>query len=63
MAKRRAGTRPAELRSYLKRYPGTESMELLITDIPGVFRCKRFRAMEFGKIFSDGFVSLAEQFS
>ena len=55
MAKRRAGPTPAELRSHLKRYPGTESMELLIVDLPGVHRCKRVRGDEFGKIFTDGF--------
>ena len=55
MAKRKAGSMPAELRSYLKRHPGTDSMELLITDLPGVFRCKRIRGKEFGKVFSDGF--------
>jgi len=55
MAKRSAATKPAELRSYLKRYPGTDSMELLITDVPGVHRCKRIRGNEFGKIFTDGF--------
>ena len=55
MAKRGAVTKPAELRSYLKRFPGTDSMELLITDLPGVFRCKRIRGKEFDKVFADGF--------
>ena len=55
MVKRKAGSMPAELRSYLKRHPGTDAMELLITDVPGVFRCKRIRGQEFSKVFSDGF--------
>jgi glutamine synthetase len=55
MAKRNAATQPAELRSYLKRHPGVNAMELLITDLPGVFRCKRIRGKEFDKTFSDGF--------
>lgn len=44
-----------KLRSYLQRYPGTNSMELLIADLPGVLRCKRIRGNEFGKVFTDGF--------
>ena len=55
MAKRKVESKPVELRSYLKRHPGTDSMELLITDLPGVFRCKRIRGRDFDKIFSDGF--------
>ena len=55
MAKRKAATRPAELRAYLKRHPGVNAMELLITDLPGVFRCKRIRGKEFDKVFTDGF--------
>lgn len=55
MAKKKAGTRPAELQKYLKRHPGTDTIELLITDLPGVFRSKRIRSNEFDKVFSDGF--------
>ena len=55
MAKRKAETMPAELRSFMKRYPGTDSMELLIADLPGVLRGKRIRGSEFAKVFRDGF--------
>lgn len=55
MAKRKAETKPTELRSYLRRHPGTDAMELLITDVTGVFRGKRIRGNEFSKVFSDGF--------
>ncbi len=55
MAKRKAKTKPTELRSYLRRHPGTDAMELLITDVTGVFRGKRIRGNEFSKVFSDGF--------
>jgi len=55
MAKRKTETKPSELRSFLKRHPDTDAMELLIADVGGVFRCKRIRSNEFGKVFSDGF--------
>ena len=55
MAKAKVGKGPAELRPYLKRHPGTDAMELLITDVTGVFRGKRIRGNEFSKVFSDGF--------
>lgn len=46
---------PAELGTYLKRHPGTETIELLVVDAPGVLRSKRIRSDEFAKIFRDGF--------
>jgi glutamine synthetase len=46
---------PAELRSFMEQYPGTDSMELLIADLPGVLRGKRIRASEFAKVFREGF--------
>jgi glutamine synthetase len=55
MAKKKAVSVPAELRSYMKRYPDTDAMELLIPDMPGVLRGKRIRGEEFEKIFTDGF--------
>ena len=55
MAQQKLQKLPAELRSFLKRYPGTDSMELLIVDLPGVFRGKRIRGKEFAKVFSNGF--------
>ena len=44
-----------ELRRFMKKHPGTEVMELLIADLPGVLRGKRIRQKEFAKTFSDGF--------
>ncbi|MEE8344647.1 MAG: glutamine synthetase family protein [Woeseiaceae bacterium] len=55
MAKRKAETMPAEPRTFMKRYPGTDSMELLIADLSGVLRGKRIRGSEFAKVFRDGF--------
>ncbi len=55
MAKRKADSQPAELRSYLKRNPDTDAMELLIADLHGIHRSKRIRGREFGKTFTDGF--------
>ena len=46
---------PAELRAFLKRYPGTDVMELLVADLAGVLRGKRIRANEFEDVFRDGF--------
>ena len=46
---------PVELRSFMERYPSTDSMELLIADLPGVLRGKRIRASEFAKVFREGF--------
>lgn len=54
MAKVR-GNRTAELRAFLKRYPGTDVMELLVADLAGVLRGKRVRGAEFADIFRDGF--------
>lgn len=55
MTKRKAAPRKRELEQFLRQYPGTDVMELLIPDIAGVLRCKRARAHEFEKIFKDGF--------
>jgi glutamine synthetase len=51
----KAETMSVELRSFMKRYPGTDSMELLIADLSGVLRGKRIRGSEFAKVFRDGF--------
>lgn len=45
----------AELKSFQKRNPGAQNMELLIADLAGVLRGKRIRPEEFKKVFSDGF--------
>ncbi|MDH3440271.1 MAG: glutamine synthetase family protein [Gammaproteobacteria bacterium] len=45
----------AELSRFLRKYPKTEVMELLVADLPGVLRGKRIRKREFPKVFGDGF--------
>jgi glutamine synthetase len=55
MARRKSGVLEAELRSFLKKYPKTHELEVLIADVPGVLRGKRVRRHEFARIFSDGF--------
>src|SRR5690606_23215552 len=52
---RRSVTRNPELRAFLKNFPDTDVMELLITDLSGVQRSKRIRGSEFEKTFSNGF--------
>jgi glutamine synthetase len=56
MTKRKAAPRIPELERFLRKYPGTDVMELLVPDLAGVLRCKRVRAHEFNKVFSDGFM-------
>jgi glutamine synthetase len=55
MAKKKTSISNAELRSFLRKYPDTGVMELLIADLPGVLRGKRIRRHEFEKTLSDGF--------
>ena len=55
MTKRKAEPHHPELERFLRKYPGTDVMELLVPDLAGVLRCKRVRAHEFNKVFSDGF--------
>lgn len=45
----------AELRTFLRKFPHTSMMEILIADVTGVMRGKRIRPTEFEKIFADGF--------
>jgi len=53
----RAKTDPlqTELERFLRKYPATEVMELLIADLPGVLRGKRIRRRDFEKTFKEGF--------
>ncbi|MEX0709109.1 MAG: glutamine synthetase family protein [Woeseia sp.] len=44
-----------ELREFLKRFPDTRTIELLVPDLPGVLRGKRIRPAEFEKTWRDGF--------
>jgi len=55
MATRQISKLNAELNRFLKKYPETDVMELLIADLPGVLRCKRIRRKEFSKTFKNGF--------
>lgn len=55
MANKRASKLNAELNKFLRKYPGTDVMELLIADLPGVLRGKRIRRKEFAKTFQNGF--------
>lgn len=55
MGKTKPSSAIAELRAFLKKYPDTEVIELLIADVQGVLRGKRIRRNEFQKIFKDGF--------
>lgn len=45
---------PEELEKYLAKYPGTESIEILIADQNGYLRGKRLNTSAFEKIFKDG---------
>jgi len=55
MGNRNSGSAITELRTFLKKNPDTEVMELLIADLQGVLRGKRIRRKEFEKTFVDGF--------
>jgi glutamine synthetase len=55
MARRGSDARNPELRAFLKKFPGTDVMELLIADLSGVHRSKRIRGSEFDKTFAEGF--------
>lgn len=48
-------TRLAELEAFLRRYPDTDVLELLVADLAGVLRGKRVRRDEFEHVFRDGF--------
>ena len=43
------------LRKFLRKFPDTGDMEILIPDLLGVLRGKKIQRNEFEKIFSDGF--------
>jgi len=55
MAGKQISKPDAELKNFLRTYPNTGVMELLIADLPGVLRGKRIRKNEFAKTFKDGF--------
>jgi len=55
MPRKKVDPLQAELDRFLRKYPKTEEMELLIPDLPGILRGKRIRRREFSKTFKDGF--------
>ncbi|NNC77162.1 MAG: glutamine synthetase [Woeseiaceae bacterium] len=44
-----------ELNRFLKKYPDTQSMELLVPDMHGILKGKRIRRQDFDKVYKDGF--------
>jgi glutamine synthetase len=54
MAAKKAPSLSRELASFLKNYPDTGTMELLIPDMHGILRGKRIRKPDFGKVCADG---------
>jgi len=55
MKRRKFSSATSELTAFLKRFPDTDVMELLIPDAAGVLRGKRIRRDEFSSIFRKGF--------
>lgn len=55
MARDNKNTLSAELRSLLKRFPDTVTMELLVPDILGILRGKRIRRSSFEKACTEPF--------
>lgn len=55
MTSTKPGLPKAEMKNFLKRYPDTESIELLVPDIHGVLKGKRIRKHDFQKVAEDGF--------
>ncbi|MDX1403118.1 MAG: glutamine synthetase family protein [Woeseiaceae bacterium] len=55
MARAKTESAIAGLRKFLKSYPGTEKMEVLVADVSGILRGKQIRRNEFEKVFKDGF--------
>jgi len=55
MKKKKSSDPTTELTAFLKRFPDTDVMELLVPDAAGVLRGKRIRRNEFASIFSKGF--------
>ena len=55
MPRRKSTAAETELRRFIRKYPDTDAMELLIPDLAGVLRGKRIRANDFAKVWKDGF--------
>ena len=55
MSRQKKPTRVAELNRFLREYPDTGVMELLVADLTGILRGKRIRPHDFDNIFRNGF--------
>ena len=55
MPTRKPASLKSELARFLKKYPKTTSMELLVPDMRGVLRGKRIRRSDFEKVAKNGF--------
>ena len=55
MSSKKPASMTKEMNSFLKRQPGTETIELLLPDIHGILKGKRIKNHDFGKVCSDGF--------
>ena len=53
-AKKQSALR-AELARFLKQYPDTGTLELLLPDVSGILKGKRIRQPDFKKVCDDGF--------
>ena len=47
----------AELEQFLKTYPDTQVLELLMPDISGILRAKRIHRSEFSRLFDGTFLT------
>lgn len=55
MPTRKPASLNTELAAFLKKYPKTASMELLVPDMHGILKGKRIRRSDFSKVAKDGF--------
>ena len=56
MVSKRTASPSAELKRFLRKHPGTGTVEFLVADINGILRGKQIQPHEFGKCVTDGFV-------
>ena len=55
MADHKSNSLTTELRRFLRKYPKTSSMELLLPDMNGILKSKRIRKSDFESVCKDGF--------
>lgn len=55
MSSKKPASTKTEMKSFLRKQPGTESIELLVPDIHGILKGKRIRKHDFDKVCEDGF--------